>query len=114
MGQPGEIELRRQNTVDRRQNEKQKNRTDHESTKFGKHEKGPGFLYNPFFFRVFVPSCFRGELLGFILTTVYCILVFILPHPPEWGSKPSLNHLVTFLQAGSVKDSCAHPPSQAS
>ena len=26
----------------------------HESTKIGKHEKGPGVLYNPIFFRVFV------------------------------------------------------------
>jgi hypothetical protein len=31
----------------------------HESTKTGKYEKGPVFLYNPLFFRVFVPSCFR-------------------------------------------------------
>jgi hypothetical protein len=33
----------------------------HESTKFRKHEKGPGFLCNPIFVRVFVLSCFRDK-----------------------------------------------------
>jgi hypothetical protein len=73
---------RRQNTGDRRQNEKQKNSTNHESTKFGKHEKGPGFLYNPFFFRAFVPSCFRGELLGFIPVSCLLYSSLRLPHSP--------------------------------
>jgi hypothetical protein len=55
------------------QNENPK--THHESTKFGNHEKKPLRLYNPLFFRAFVPrqinggqvSCFRDK--GF-----FCIL----------------------------------------
>jgi hypothetical protein len=35
-------------------------KTNHESTKIGKHEKGPGFLYNFFFFRDFVPRQING------------------------------------------------------
>ena len=45
-----------------------KHRSNHESTKFGKHEKGPVFLNNPILFRVFVVS-FRV----FILYSVYCL-----------------------------------------
>ena len=65
---------------------KEKRQSNHESTKFGKHEKGPGLLYNPFFFRAFVLSpapwnavvltiplgCFRDK--GFLLHFGYCIL----------------------------------------
>jgi hypothetical protein len=32
------------------------NKTNHESTKIGKHEKGPRVLCKPLFFRVFVPA----------------------------------------------------------
>jgi hypothetical protein len=37
-----------------------KQKIQHESTKAGKHEKGTGLLYNPFFFRVFVPRQING------------------------------------------------------
>jgi hypothetical protein len=55
-------------------------KSNHESTKIGKHEKGPIFLYNPLFFRAFVPrqinggqaSCFRDELLAFLFGPGSC------------------------------------------
>jgi len=42
-----------------------KTKANPESTKFGKHEKGPDFLYHPLFFRAFLLSCFREK--GFLL-----------------------------------------------
>jgi hypothetical protein len=47
---------RRQNTENRTSITKARNL---ESTKPGNQEKGPDFLYNPFFFRAFPLSCFR-------------------------------------------------------
>jgi hypothetical protein len=86
------------------QNREPKARTNHENTKTGKHEKGPTVLYNPLFFRAFVPSCFRDCFRFFFCplvsqqpscclpwpgvarrrlakTAVYCILssLFLLP-----------------------------------
>jgi hypothetical protein len=55
-----------------------KNKTNHESTKFGKHEKGNGFLSTPPSSFVLSSLCVFGAPLGFILYSGFCILGFQL------------------------------------
>jgi len=73
--------------------ENNKDQGNHESTKFGKHEKGPVFLYNPFFLRVFPLSPFRdkGLLEAFSTSNSKEPGQNLSPRKHEIGKPPQLN-----------------------
>jgi len=59
------LKARIQKTVVSRQNKRRNKKTNHESTKTGKHEKGRWCLSKALFFRGLLPSYFRGDFLFF-------------------------------------------------